>query len=325
MDNNTENIRWLVYGANGLDGQDGQDEEEVEEPGPAEEETSEEDQGEAETEDEDYETDNDPASGLGHIVHVRVDKSVSAIAAGAFQYCTELREIRIPETVTSICNNAFFLCAALATIQLPGSLTIVEWNAFHMCHSLASIWLPDSVASIGSLAFSRCYALHSVRLPGDITRIQVGAFSECFALVILEIPGSVISIEHFALSGCRSLRIVGMSVSSNLSSIGRAAFDRCSSLTGIEVKRMAVALWPRLLIQLGSRTGLFGRHTGIGARQSRSFVFYFFRKHTQQLLEGNSAVPGHGIKRQALLLAGPNKIPDEASTKVPGMGFVSGA
>jgi hypothetical protein len=315
MDNNTENIRWLVYGANGLDGQD-EEEVEVEEHGPAEEESGEEEQGEAETENGDYRTDNDPASGLGHIVQVRVDESVSAIAAGAFQFCTELRKIRIPETVTSIRNNAFFLCKSLATIQLPGSLTIVEWNAFQMCYSLASIWLPDSVASIGSLAFSRCYALHSVRLPGDITRIQVGAFNECSALVSLEIPGSVSSIEHYALSGCRSLRFVRMSVSSNLFSIGRAAFHQCSSLTGIEVERMAVALWPRLLIQLGSRTGLFGHHTGIGETQRTSFVFNFLRKHMQQILKGDSAVRGNGIKRQALILAGPNKIHQEESTNV---------
>jgi len=147
-------------------------------------------------------------------------------------------------------------------------------------------------------------------LPSGITRIQAGTFNQCYALVSLEIPGSVISIEHFALFGCRSLRMVGMSVSSNLSSIGRAAFDRCSSLRGIEVGRMALALWPRLLIQLGSRTGLFGHHTGIDARQRSSFVFSFFRKHMQQLLEGGSAVQGHGIKRPTLRLAGPNNIPE---------------
>jgi hypothetical protein len=189
-------------------------------------------------------------------------------------------------------------------------LTTVGTHAFAICHSLASIWIPDSVASIESYSFNRCNALRSVRLPGGLTRIEVGAFNQCCGLVCLEIPGSVISIEHYALSGCQSLCIVGMSVSSNLSSIGRLAFDGCSSFWEIEVRRMAVALWPRLLFQLGSSRGLFGRNTGIGIRQNRSFVFSFFGKHMQQLLEGGSAVQGHGIKRQTLLLAGPNNIPE---------------
>jgi hypothetical protein len=154
--------------------------------------------------------------------------------------------------------------------------------------------------SIGALAFSRCVVLQSVRLPGHTTALQLGAFSGCSALATLEIPGSVNLIERLAFSRCQSLRAIRMSVSSNLSSIGRAAFDRCPMLTEIDVEKMAVALWPRILRQLGSRTGLFGHHTGIDDRQRSSFVLSFLLKHVVQLFHGDSTVREWSIKRRTL-------------------------
>jgi hypothetical protein len=280
MNNNTETIPWLVYRGIGLDV--------PEDEGP--------DEDEAETEDEDFV----PVSRLRHIIRVRVDESVTALRANAFSYCIELREIQIPETVTSIGHHAFFHCSSLVTIQIPCELRIVEWNAFSLCHSLASIWLPDSVVSIGPNAFQRCTALRSVRLPVDIRRIRFCAFAECSTLATLEIPGSVIRIEQLAFSHCELLQAVRMSVSSNLSSIGGAAFGGCPLLTEIDVGTMAVNLWPRLLRQLGSRTGLFGNHTRIDQKKRRSFVLSFLKKHATQLCEGGTTERGRGIIRRTL-------------------------
>ena len=297
MNQDTETIPWLIYRGIRLEEKE---EEGGDEPG-QEERRENEQWWEAETGGDYYEeADNQASRRLRHITRVHVEESVTAIGAMAFMHCTELREIRIAETVTSIGNNAFAFCESLVTIQFPGPLRAIEWNAFTLC-SLASIWLPDSVVSIGALAFSRCVFLQSVRLPGRITRIQLGAFTGCLALSSLEIPASVISIERLAFSSCQSLRAVTMSVSSNLSNIGRAAFGQCPMLTEIKVGKIAVALWPWLLRQLGSNTGLFGHNTGVDNRQRSSFVLSFLWKHMMQFFKGGNTV--QGWPRKMLILA----------------------
>jgi hypothetical protein len=296
MNDETETIPWLVYPGIGLDGQDGEGPDEA---GGEEEERQENEQWwEAGSQRENYEGDNAASIRLRHIIRVHVEESVTAIRTTAFMNCTELREIRIPDTVTVIGNNAFAFCESLVAIQFPGPLRIIMWNAFAVCRSLTSVGLPDSVVSIGAHAFDRCTALQSIRLPGGITRIELGTFSWCSALATLEIPGSVISIESLAFTRCQSLRAVTIPAPSNLSRIGRSAFAMCPRLAEIDVGKMAVALWPRLLRQLGSRAGLFGHGTGIEDRQRRSFVLFFLWKHMMQFFERGSTVGGGSTKRQ---------------------------
>jgi hypothetical protein len=294
MKNNTATIPWLVY--RGIR-PDGQDEEELEEHGRAEEGGGQEFRDAAETEDDDYGAVTHTTIRLRHIIRVRVDESLTAIPANAFAYCTELREIKIPETVTSIGNHAFFRCDLLVTIQIPCHLRIVEWNAFSFCCCLASIWLPDSVVSIGANAFQSCTALEFIRLPGSITSIESSAFDVCSTLATLEIPGSVISIGRLAFARCKSLQALRIRAPSSLSSIGTAAFARCPMLTEIDVGMMAVALWPRLFIQLSSRTGLFGHDTGIDSKQRTTFVLSFMKRHVTLLFQGGSTLEGWSRKR----------------------------
>jgi hypothetical protein len=273
MNPGTETIPWLVYGGIALAGEEEEGNEQW-----------------WEVAGEEY---------GAHIIRVHVADSVVAIPARAFMHCTELKEIRIPDTVTSIGNNAFAFCDSLAAVQFPALLRIIRRNAFTVC-SLTSIWLPNSVMSIGDLAFSRCVFLQRIRLPVGITRIALGAFTGCSALATVNLPGSVVSIERHAFSHCQSLGAIAMSASSNLSYIGRAAFARCPMLTAIDVGPMAIALWPRLLQQLGSRTGLFGCRTGLDNSQRRSFVLSFLWKHVMQFFEGGGTVPGWSTKRRAL-------------------------
>jgi hypothetical protein len=295
MDENTETIPWLVYQGIGLVGEDDEARHEADAADDERRENEEWWGGAG----EEYEADNHGRTRLAHIIRVYIADSVTAIPARAFMYCTELKDIRIPPTIASIGSNAFAFCESLGAIQLPGSLRSIQWNAFTVC-ALTSIWLPDSVVSIGYLAFSRCVFLQSIRLPGGITRIELDAFTGCTALATVNVPGLVVSIEHHAFSHCQSLRAITISVSSNLSDIGRAAFAGCPMLTEIDVGRMAVALWPRLLQQLGSQTGLFGCHTGLDNRQRKSFVLSFLWKHMMQFFEGGGTVPGRSTKRRPL-------------------------
>ena len=60
-------------------------------------------------------------------------------------------------------------------------------------------------------------------------------------------------------------------------------------LTEIDVRTIAVALWPRLIRGLSSRAGLFGHHTDIANGQRCSFVLSVLLKHTTQLFEEMAA------------------------------------
>jgi hypothetical protein len=292
LDNNTDNIPWLVYRGIGLEGHD--------EPTPAEEELLENAQWwEAQTGAENHEADYQASNRRRHIIRVDVEESMTAIPSLAFKNCTELREIRIPDTVTRIDNSAFASCESLEAIQVPRLLRHLSLNAFTLCSSLTSIWLPDSVETIGPLALSYCVVLHSVRLPVGLTSLELGILCGCTALTSLEIPGSVISIGPFAISGCTSLRAITISVSSNLWRVSREAFAQCPMLTEISVGQMAVALWPHLLRQLGSRTGLFGYRTGINSAQRGSFVLSFLSNHMTQFFGGPSnTARGQSTKRR---------------------------
>jgi hypothetical protein len=239
--------------------------------------------------------------GHHHIIRVRVDESVRVLRANAFAYCMQLRQIQIPGTVALIGHHAFYQCYSLETIEITSQLRTVEWNAFQFCHSLASIWLPDSVNMIGSRAFHSCSALNSVRLPRDLQRIRYSTFYRCSSLATFEIPRSVIVIERLAFSYCDSLQTVRMSVSSKLSRIRRDAFFCCPSLTEIDVGTLAVNLWPRLLRQLDSDSGLFGNHSGIDQKKRTSFVLSFLKKHGTQLFKGGTTAGGRGIIRKTLV------------------------
>jgi hypothetical protein len=279
MNNNTDAIPWLAYGGTRLDLPDG--------AGMHRE-------LEAETE-----NDGDHLlCRIGHIIRVRVEESVTDLPANSFAYCTQLRKIQIHENVRSIGRYAFFLCRSLVTIQIPRHLRIVSPGAFRRCSSLASIWLPDSVVEIGIEAFRGCTALRSVRLPRDIRTIRFLAFAECSTLATLEIPRSVTVIDQHTFIRCESLQVIRMSASSNLLAIGRAAFLDCPSLTEIDVGAMAVNLWPRLLRQLDSRTGLFGNHTCMDQKNRTTFVLSFLNNHAAQLCGGPTAGRGRGVIRR---------------------------
>jgi hypothetical protein len=71
-------------------------------------------------------------------------------------------------------------------------------------------------------------------------------------------------------------------------------------LREIDVGMVAVALWPRLFVQLSSRTGLFGRDTGIDNKQRSTFVLSFMKTHATILVEGGSTLEGWSRKRPAL-------------------------
>ena len=207
----------------------------------------------------------DYCSGLGSIT---VDDSNSKFKALEGMLCTKdgkkvIRgvggEVTIPDGVAEIGEGAFCGCDGLTSVSIPPSVTNLGARAFEACGKLP-VLAPqgEGLVRIGDEAFSGCGALKSVSIPASVKHIGAGAFEGCggiYAFIVADdnsnyssrnamlcskdgirlirgvngnvlIPASVTRIEASAFAGCQEL--VSVSVPTNVTSVGKGAFDDTS-------------------------------------------------------------------------------------------------
>ena len=192
-------------------------------------------------------------SGLTSIASVNITSGVTTIGSGAFSGCTGLLKVTIPSGVVSIGEGAFSKCSSLTEITFPSTVNSIGSGAFTDCTKLVDVNLPAGEMEIGDGAFTGCKAIEELTIPEGITRIGTRAFEGCTGLVDVYISsfksdwGSYIfdgcsnlqnvefrdgasGVPDYAFKECAKLKSVDASRSA-LSSIGRFAFDSCSSLT----------------------------------------------------------------------------------------------
>lgn len=114
-----------------------------------------------------------------NIVSFKFPKNITALEAGAFYNCQNLKTPSLPDGITSIPNSAFYQCTSFKSISIPESVTSIDDGAFYYCSALTNIHLPERLTTIGSQAFYRCYGFTEMHLPPYLKSIGNNAFSYC--------------------------------------------------------------------------------------------------------------------------------------------------
>ena len=163
---------------------------------------------------------------------VQLPSTLTTIRYGAFQNCTQLREITIPASVTFIEGGAFQNCSALSTIAIPQNVSYLGASAFSGCTSLTSATLPQGITKIASGLFENCSALNTVQVSDSLTAIGSRAFAGTSALAAFNFPQTLTSIgtESFSGSG-----ITYANLPQSVSYLGAGAFSGCTALTTVQI------------------------------------------------------------------------------------------
>lgn len=116
---------------------------------------------------------------IREIKSVTIENGVDKISAGAFQNCTNLREIIIPESVTDIGRCAFKNCTSLTSIVIPAGVSIIRPGTFQDCRQLREASVQSGITEIGDGAFQRCESLEQFNIPNTV---QIVSFLHLMAV-----------------------------------------------------------------------------------------------------------------------------------------------
>ncbi len=173
---------------------------------------------------------------------VQFPSTLTTIRYGAFQNCTQLREITIPASVTFIESGSFQNCSALQTITIPQNVSYLGASAFSGCTSLTSATLPQGITRISSGLFENCSALNTVQVSDSLTAIGNRAFAGTSALATFNFSQTLTSIgaESFSGSG-----ITYANLPQSVAYLGAGAFSGCTALTTVQIPAAIQAIRDR--------------------------------------------------------------------------------
>ena len=147
-------------------------------------------------------------------------------------------------SVTSIRSYAFYNCSSLTSVTIGNSVTSIGSYAFYYCSGLTSITIPNSVTTIGKEAFfgtnitsiawnaKKCDNLPlMVTTAGNRFNYIFGIYSEKIKYFVF---GD--SVEHIPSNLCYDMyNLTTVTIPNSVTTIGKGAFDECSSLTSIVI------------------------------------------------------------------------------------------
>ncbi len=171
-------------------------------------------------------------SSRSSIKTVKIGNSVTSIGRYAFYNCNNISSVTIGSSVKSIKNYAFKNCYNLLSVIIPNSVTSIGKEAFHTCSSLAAVSIGEGITSTGwgTNVFQDCNNLESIvwnAIDGPsapFTDVRENIRSFTFGSNVQKIPGYI----------CYYMtKLKSITIPSNVTSIGGAAFNNCTGLTTI--------------------------------------------------------------------------------------------
>jgi len=160
--------------------------------------------------------------GNKNLTSIIIPNNVTTIGEYAFNGYTGLKSIIIPNSVTTIGDSAFNGCTNLTDVTIGNGVTTIEHFAFNDCTSLTSITIPNSVTTIGGNAFRGCTSLKEFIVSEENTKYAA-------------IDGVLFNKDKTFLINYPDNNSVSYTVPNSVTTIGRWAFNDCTSLTSITI------------------------------------------------------------------------------------------
>ena len=167
-------------------------------------------------------------------------KTVTAIGASAFTFCSSLVKVTLPNSVTKIGSSAFNTCSNLTSVNIPTGVTVIEPFTFQQCSSLTDIDLHENITAVGKYAFANCSALKTIAIPAGVTALEERTFYQCVNLTTVSLPQQLLAIGAHAFSQCTSLKSI--SIPDTVTAIGDSAFYFCSALKALDLPANLISI-----------------------------------------------------------------------------------
>ena len=134
--------------------------------------------------------------------------------------------------VQEIADEAFFNNKGVTFVEIGGNVGKIGYNAFAGCEALISVTVPSFVSTMGDHVFASCTNLESVDFKANVGVLPEGTFRDCIKLSKFKFnSGNLVEIGPYAFQRCVSLSAID--IPAEITTIGQGAFFSCQNLATV--------------------------------------------------------------------------------------------